>query len=57
MPLDHFPADLPAFLRELRENNHRDWFQANKKRFSESVQEPLLAFVEAIGPRLAKITP
>ena len=57
MPFDHFPSDLPVFLRDLRKNNDRDWFQANKARFEESVQQPLLAFVEAMAPRLEKISP
>ena len=48
---------LFAFFRELRENNNRDWFQANKKRYEENVREPLLKFIIDFGVRLAEISP
>ncbi|MGE0408046.1 MAG: DUF2461 domain-containing protein [Amphiplicatus sp.] len=50
------PKDYFAFFAELKENNNRAWFEANKARFKESVQAPLSAFVEAMGPRLKKIS-
>ncbi len=50
------PADYFKFFNELRENNTREWFNDNKPRFRSSVQEPLAAFVEAMAPRLKKIT-
>ena len=40
------PNDYFKFFRELRENNNREWFNDNKPRFRENVQEPLAAFVE-----------
>jgi len=50
------PKDYFDFFRELKANNNRGWFEANKARFRESVQEPLAAFVEAMAPRLKKIS-
>ncbi len=50
------PADYFKFFKELKANNNREWFNDNKPRFRESVQEPLAAFVEAMGPRLKKIS-
>lgn len=50
------PADYFRFFKELRENNNREWFNENKPRFRTSVQEPLAAFVEAMAPRLRKIS-
>jgi uncharacterized protein (TIGR02453 family) len=47
-----FPPELFAFLRELAQNNDREWFAANKARYVASVQEPALAFVEDVGLRL-----
>ncbi len=44
------------FLRELTRNNERAWFADNKERYNELVRDPLLAFVEAFGPKLAKIS-
>lgn len=51
-----FDPDLLKFLGELKRNNNRDWFNANKKRFEASVQAPALAFIRAMGPRLKKIS-
>jgi len=47
-----FPAETQQFLRELRENNSRDWFAANKARYEEAVTAPALAWVAAMGARL-----
>ncbi len=46
-----------AFLRELARNNNRDWFQQNKSRYENAVQVPALQFIEAMGPRLARLSP
>ena len=50
------PADYFEFFTELAANNNREWFNDNKDRFRASVQEPLAAFVEAMAPRLKKIS-
>jgi uncharacterized protein (TIGR02453 family) len=52
-----FDPELFAFLRELGDNNDRDWFNANKARFEGQVQEPALAFIEDFGYRLNEISP
>ena len=52
-----FSAGLFKFLRELKANNQRDWFQANKARYEEDVKEPALAFIEDIGHRLPEVAP
>jgi uncharacterized protein (TIGR02453 family) len=44
------------FLGELAQHNDRNWFNANKDRYIEEVRDPLLGFVEAFAPRLAKIS-
>ena len=44
------------FLRELATHNDRDWFARHKERYHEEVRDPLLAFVTAFGPKLAKIS-
>ncbi|MFT4572056.1 MAG: hypothetical protein ACI8TX_001961 [Hyphomicrobiaceae bacterium] len=50
------PPDFMKFFRELAKNNEREWFQANKPRFEQSVKAPLLAFIEAMDVPLAKIS-
>jgi len=47
---------LLQFLEELRDNNNRPWFQANKGRYEREVLEPCLAFIRAFRPRLKKIS-
>ncbi len=53
----HFQRELFAFLRELKENNERGWFEANKERYVRVVRDPMLAFISDFGPRLARISP
>lgn len=50
------PPDYFRFFIELRDNNNREWFNDNKPRFRASVQEPLAGLVEAMAPRLKKIS-
>jgi uncharacterized protein (TIGR02453 family) len=53
----HFTPATYAFLRDLAANNDRQWFQDNKDRYVERVQEPALEFISDFGPRLGKISP
>jgi uncharacterized protein (TIGR02453 family) len=50
------PKDYFDFFKELKANNNREWFKDNKQRFRDSVQEPLASFVEAMAPKLKKIS-
>jgi uncharacterized protein (TIGR02453 family) len=52
-----FEPALFAFLRDLREHNEREWFNANKDRFVEHVREPALAFVEDFDLLLPEVSP
>jgi len=51
-----FPAQTARFLTELAENNEREWFKDNKHRYEEHVLEPALDFINAMEPRLEKIS-
>jgi len=51
-----FPKDFFAFFRELKANNDRGWFEANKPRFKQSVQGPMSEFIAAMAPHLARIS-
>jgi len=51
----HFTPALFEFLRELKRNNNREWFQENKSRYELVAREPALAFISDIAPALAKI--
>jgi uncharacterized protein (TIGR02453 family) len=45
-----------SFLKELKNNNQRDWFAENKPRYENDVLAPALAFVEAMQPHIKKIS-
>ena len=45
--------DTLKFLKELENNNNRDWFQANKKRF-DSAQDNLTAFTDQLIGEVGK---
>src|SRR5690242_7548675 len=51
-----FPKTFFAFFRELKANNDRAWFEANKSRFRETVQAPMSDFIEAMAPHLSRIS-
>jgi uncharacterized protein (TIGR02453 family) len=53
----HFDRKLFEFLRELQDNNERRWFEANKQRYMHDVRDPMLQFIVAFAPRLARISP
>ena len=51
------PPALFDFLRELRKNNDRDWFQANRNRYLADLRDPMLAFIAAFTAPLASVSP
>lgn len=51
------PEDFFVFFEELARHNDRDWFAEHKARYHDSVVAPMLAFIEAVGPWLKKISP
>lgn len=53
----YFTPESFAFLRELRENNNRQWFAENKQRYERDVRDPALRFISDFGPRLHTIAP
>lgn len=54
------PRFKPAFfdfLRDLKANNERAWFEANKARYHAEVRDPMLDFIAAFAEPLAEISP
>jgi uncharacterized protein (TIGR02453 family) len=45
-----------TFFRNLRANNERTWFEANKERFRATVQAQMSEFIAAMAPELKKIS-
>ena len=52
-----FPEEGLQFLADLGQNNDRDWFNARKQTYTDTIVSPALAFIEALGERLQYISP
>ena len=52
----YFTPSLFGFLRELAENNDRDWFKANQDAYEQYVREPALEFITDFAGPLKKIS-
>lgn len=50
-----FSQDFLDFFIELSRNNHKDWFDANRKRYENSVKKPFYAFTDALIDEMKKI--
>jgi uncharacterized protein (TIGR02453 family) len=44
-----WPPDALAFLRELEDNNDRDWFRANRRRYDEHLVAPARALADRLS--------
>ena len=52
-----FPPETIRFLRELRVNNRKDWFDAHRADYEAFWVGPAKAFVVAAGQQLAELAP
>ncbi len=52
-----FSSEVFDFLRQLKRNNKREWFNRNKDRFLQVAQDPALRFIAAFADPLARISP
>lgn len=53
----YFTPKLFAFLRDLAENNDRDWFRAHQDDYEEQVRQPSLAFIADVADPLQQVSP
>lgn len=54
------PAFSPAlfrFFEDLKRNNRREWFLANRERYERDVRRPALTFLRTLAPRLRAVAP
>jgi uncharacterized protein (TIGR02453 family) len=52
-----FTADAVEFLSELEQNNDREWFDKNRKRYEASVKKPMVAFAAEMIGRMQVLDP
>ena len=58
--MEHFEGFPPAafkFLKQLKRNNNREWFLANKPTYEASLLAPMRLFVEEVDVLLADLAP
>jgi uncharacterized protein (TIGR02453 family) len=53
----YFSAETFRFLKDLKRNNERAWFAANKSRYEEHIKAPALRLIGDFAPALAQISP
>lgn len=51
----YIKEDFLRFFMELAANNNKDWFDANRKRYEESVKKPFADFVTKLITEVAKL--
>ena len=56
-PFDGFPKEGIRFLKRLKKNNNREWFNNHKSEYEDFVKLPMQSFIASIAAPLAKIAP
>lgn len=44
--MQYFTNDYLEFFKELAANNNKEWFDANRKRYENSVKKPFQRFID-----------
>lgn len=52
-----FSKDFHQFFKELDKNNHKDWFDQNRKRYEKEVKNSFKKFVEHLIKRVHEVDP
>lgn len=55
--MQYFDAEFLQFFRELAANNHKEWFDANRKRYEKKVKEPFKQFIGDLIAEVHKLDP
>ncbi len=56
-PFEGFPGEGIRFLKRLKRNNNRPWFQAHKHEYEEFVRFPMQCLVSTLKQRMGDIAP
>ncbi len=54
---DGFSSATIQFLRNLRDNNHKEWFELHKQDYLNDLLKPLQALTAGLGPFMLSIDP
>lgn len=53
-PFEGFSKEFIKFLKQLKRNNNREWFEKNKEEFERNVKTPMLSFIAALQPHFTQ---
>lgn len=56
-PFPGFSPQALTFLRNLKHNNRRDWFQPRKGQYEELIKLPMLELIECVNQKFARFAP
>ena len=56
MTTPYFTRGMFAFLKDLEDNNNREWFNRNKDRYEDLIRDSAIRFITDFGPHLKKIS-
>ncbi len=56
-PFEGFPKESVGFLKKLKRNNNRDWFNAHKDEYERSIKFPMQSFIASMQPLFADFAP
>jgi uncharacterized protein (TIGR02453 family) len=56
-PFEGFPKEGIEFLKRLKRNNHREWFEKHKADFESFVKLPMQSLIAALHPHFERFAP
>ncbi|HTX17081.1 MAG TPA: DUF2461 domain-containing protein [Bacteroidota bacterium] len=56
-PFDGFPPEGLDFLKRLKRNNNRPWFDKHKEEYESHVKLPMLSLIAALRPHFERFAP
>jgi len=56
-PFSGFSPDALSFLRALKRNNRREWFQPRKEKYETLIKAPMLELIESLNQRFMDFAP
>ncbi len=56
-PFLGFTEDTIKFLKSLKKNNKKEWFDKNRDKYESYLRQPMMNLIDALSPELKKIDP
>jgi len=56
-PFDGFPREGIGFLKRLKRNNNRPWFEKHKQEYESSIKLPMQSLIASLHPHFQRFAP